>query len=104
MDIHFLTCSLSIGINPIYTHGDTYRGTTARGGIEGCKADNTLDAPPFKPLPRYRSFTFGIILVLLGILVSLNYEVPHKLGRLIALLGGLIILISEINHNPHGEN
>lgn len=104
MDIHFLTFSLSIGYNPIYTHGDTYRGTTARGGIKGCESDNCLDAPPFKPLPRYRSFTFGLIVVLLGLLVSMRYEVPHKLGRWIAVLGALIILVSEINHNPHGDN
>jgi hypothetical protein len=35
LDLHFWIFVLSIVRNPVYTHGDTYRGTASRGGLQG---------------------------------------------------------------------
>lgn len=36
IDLHLWTFVLSLGINPVYTHGDTFLGTASRGGKLGC--------------------------------------------------------------------
>lgn len=46
VDLHFWVFTLSLGVNPVYTHGDTYRGTASRGGLPGCPDPDALDAPP----------------------------------------------------------
>lgn len=35
LDLHVWMFILSLGRNPVYTHGDTYRGTASRGGVLG---------------------------------------------------------------------